>query len=211
MTSLPEGVPSDPGSVEELSRELYDLPIGIFYLVALMRARRIPIKSVLGHHRRNKLGYRKKEVSEIITRTPMIATNWSVSFKASTNQAKSLLGILSLPSSDEIHWELLNIKVNAPLVELMVFFFIVISSTTGRLPFINISVLFGTTVLADYSLCQVEETLTNLSLVDKDPRAEILHVQRLAQVEINHEYSNGRDVCQYGWQFKQYIGSIVAC
>lgn len=115
LTSWPGGLPSDTVSAGELNEELGGLPLGIVHMTALMRARKSPVKNFLRKYRRDKSRYHKKEavgISGIYPKVkPIIGTNWSMPFDALQDRPKSLLGIMSFLSSNNIpqdlfeHWD----------------------------------------------------------------------------------------------------------
>lgn len=118
LASYPGGSQADPESAEELSKELGGLTIGIVQMVALMRARKSPMRMFVNDYKRNKLAYHGRGVFGLrgIYQgiKPTIGTNWTMSFDSLDEDSRTLLGIMSVIAPENIPSDLFNFWEKPP-------------------------------------------------------------------------------------------------
>lgn len=189
LASWPGGVAQDPEPAQELSVELGGLPIGIIHMTALMRSRKTPMKRFLGDYRRNKFEYHNKDARGIAgvysDAKPKVGTNWTMSFDALDNQAKSLLGVMCFLYPDAIpqdlfkHWDDSASRSTSGLLG----YCNDVEEYTGYLFRVGLLQITLTNCLYCRYL-DVEEQLMDLALVEKDPQTEMLSLHRLEQFQV---------------------------
>lgn len=181
LVGLDAKIASNQEKAIEITRALGGLPLALNQIGGFIQQRRLPLQDFLPLYERNsaKIDARKTGISGY---EHTLSTVWGMSFSRLSEDAQSLLGILSYMQPDAIDEEVL--RKGQELLEYPRFKFLgdemeyaYPSSTRCQLT-------------ACFSLGDAEEVLLKLGLINKSPEAAIITVHRLIQTTVIRNQSD---------------------